>query len=184
MFEIHDSAMPSSPAAAGLLLVATALGLIAVRDALLSNAADVAAPGVDLTTSMAPPLPVKSFLSASVEIRRSPDGHFWTDAQVSGVPVTFLLDTGASTVALTRSDARRIGVDLSTLKRDAEVRTAGGRVVASTVTLGKIDVGGVVVENVAAVVIEDGLEKSLLGMSFLNELSGWEVSPGTVTLRR
>jgi aspartyl protease family protein len=125
-----------------------------------------------------------NLLGATVELRRAQDGHFWANAQVSGVPVNFLLDTGASMVALTRNDARRIGLDLAGLKRDAEVRTAGGRVIASTVTLQRIDVGGVVLENVDAVVMEDGLETSLLGMSFLNRLSGWEVSPAAVTLRR
>jgi aspartyl protease family protein len=176
--------MTLSPAAAGILLAATALGLVAVRDALFHQAPTA----VPVASDAAPKGPSQRsmgvLMSATVAIPRSPDGHFWTSAQVSGVPVSFLIDTGASTVALTRNDARRIGIDMSTLKRDAEVRTAGGRVVASTVTLERIDVGGLVVQNVSAVVLEDGLEKSLLGMSFLNQLSGWEVSAGAVTLRR
>jgi aspartyl protease family protein len=98
--------------------------------------------------------------------------------------VKFLVDTGASLVALSERDARKIGLDTDRLERNAEVRTAAGRVKAAITTITKIEIDGVTVKNVQAVVIDKGLEHSLLGMSFLNRLDGWDVTANAIILRQ
>jgi aspartyl protease family protein len=87
-------------------------------------------------------------------------------------------------ISLTRRDARKIGVDTDKLVRSLDVRTAAGRVKAGMVYIDKIEIDGVVLENVQAVVLEEGLEYSLLGMSFLNRLEGWDVTPGAIIIHQ
>ncbi len=70
------------------------------------------------------------------------------------------------------------------MDQNAEVRTAAGRVKASTAVINKIEIDGVTVKNVQAVVIDKGTEHSLLGMSFLNRLDGWDVTPTAIVLRQ
>jgi aspartyl protease family protein len=120
-----------------------------------------------------------------VSLRRSRDGHFWADATVNGATVRMLVDTGASTVALTEADARRIGLNPGTLRYTAEVSTAGGITRGAPVRLRRVAVGSVALENVQAIVIEgDALPISLLGMSYLGELSGYAATQDELILRR
>jgi aspartyl protease family protein len=122
-------------------------------------------------------------------LAKSEDGHFYAEALVvadraHGSRVRFMVDTGATTVALTPSDALRIGLDLENLVYDAQARTANGSVRAARVTLDQVTVSGVKVQDVEAVVLEDGLEQSLLGMSYLGALSKIETSGESLILRR
>jgi len=121
---------------------------------------------------------------SSTSISKSTDGHFWVEAQVNSSSVRFLVDTGASVVALTPLDAQLSGIDLRKLKYTAPINTASGQVMAAPVRLSKISVGNVSVRNVRAVVIDKGLPHSLLGMSYLGELQTVEVSKGAMILRQ
>ena len=85
-------------------------------------------------------------------------------------------------MALSRRDARRLGINTDNLQRNAEVRTAAGRVMAATTVIDEITIDGVTVKNVSAVIMEDGLETSLLGMSFLNRLEGWDVTTNAIII--
>lgn len=121
---------------------------------------------------------------SSTSISKAADGHFWVEARVNSSSVKFLVDTGASVVALTPLDAQLAGINLQTLKYTAQVNTASGPVMAAPVTLSVISVGNVSVRNVRAVVISKGLPHSLLGMSYLGELQTVEVSKGAMILRQ
>ncbi len=121
---------------------------------------------------------------SSTSISKAADGHFWVAARVNSSSVKFLVDTGASVVALTPLDAQLAGINLQMLKFTTQVNTASGQVMAAPVTLSVISVGNVSVRNVRAVVINKGLPHSLLGMSYLGELQTVEVSKGAMILRQ
>lgn len=121
--------------------------------------------------------------AAPATVAKAADGHFWAEGRVEGRPVRFLVDTGATTVALTPEDAARLGVDLDALAFDRAVKTASGQVRAARVMLDRIAVAGAEVRDVEALVIEDGLHASLLGMSYLGRLSRIEATPTALVLR-
>jgi len=121
---------------------------------------------------------------SATSINKSADGHFWAEARVNGGSVLFLVDTGASVVALTPSDAQKAGFDLRTLKYTAPIDTAAGRIMAAPLKLDLVAVGNVTVRNVRAVVIREGLPQSLLGMSYLGELQKVEASRSMLILRQ
>lgn len=116
-------------------------------------------------------------------VMKARDGHFWAEAEVNGVPVRFLVDTGATVVALTPADAERLGFDLHDLHYVSSVVTAGGRTRAATVELDWVEVGGARLDDVEALVIEKGLDASLLGMSYLGRLSSFQATREAMVLR-
>lgn len=121
-------------------------------------------------------LPSRPLINAAgeVELRASRNGHFHADARIEGVSLRLLVDTGATTIALAPDDAERIGFDLATLDYNQAIDTANGRIYAARVTLRDVDIGGIQARNVLATVHRDGLAQSLLGMSFLDRLTGFE----------
>jgi len=110
-------------------------------------------------------------------------GHFVVEADVDGTDIRFLVDTGASDVTLSPRDAKRLGFDLGALQFTKRYRTANGMVRGAPVRLGRITIGPVTVRDVAASVNGAPMDRSLLGMSFLERLSGFEVKDDTLTLR-
>ncbi len=94
-------------------------------------------------------------------------GHFWTNGTVNGGQVRFLVDTGATLIALPAADARRIGLSYLDAPKGM-VQTANGPTTAYRVKLDVVQVGDITMNNVDAVVQEGGLTVALLGMSFLN----------------
>ena len=96
-------------------------------------------------------------------------GHFVTQATINGNPVRVLVDTGATTIALPGAEAVRLGLDYRKGRRGM-TNTANGRVPVYGVTLDRIRLGDIELSSVEAVVIEQGLDITLLGMSFLNRV--------------
>jgi aspartyl protease family protein len=143
-----------------------------------------AAAPAPVTVAVATPEPAPSTGSRAAFIDREDDGHFWTRADVSGTQVKFMVDTGASIVALTYFDAQRLGLKPEELDFDSEIRTAGGITYGAPVTLESIRVGKVEIENVNAVILRTELEQSLLGMTFLGELHSYEVRQGQMIIRQ
>lgn len=128
--------------------------------------------------------PGSSIHSRAAFIDREADGHYWTRADVAGTEVKFMVDTGASIVALTFRDAQRLGLAPETLAYDSEIRTAGGVTYGAPITLKSIRIGRVEVRDVAAVVLRSDLDQSLLGMSFLSELNSYEFRRGQLIIRQ
>jgi aspartyl protease family protein len=119
-----------------------------------------------------------------VEIARGQGGGFPVTTRVNGARVVMVLDTGASSVVLTLEDARTAGLPLEVLNYSVTVETANGRTRAAPVTLEQITVGAITEKSVPALVAQPGLLKtSLLGMTFLNRLQGWEVRGDKLVLR-
>jgi aspartyl protease family protein len=121
--------------------------------------------------------------ASAATIAKAGDGHYWADAQVNGAPVRFLVDTGATAVALTPEDARRLGLSLSNLKFGYKVVTANGEARAAAVKLASVTVGGARLDNVDALVVDRGLDTSLLGMSYLGRLASFEATREALILR-
>jgi aspartyl protease family protein len=165
------------------LFGAAALGVVALRGSMGDEFE--AKPAVATAVPAEPKFAeVSPHQIRTASLRKEGDGHYWATARVNGAPVKFLVDTGATMISLTKRDARKIGVNTDKLVRSMDVRTAAGRVKAGTVFIDKIEIDGVVLENVQAVVLEEGLEYSLLGMSFLNRLEGWDVTPGAIIIHQ
>lgn len=119
----------------------------------------------------------------AAQIVKAADGHFWAEAKVDGRAIRFLIDTGATTVALSQTDAKRLGIDTKGLDYSYKVMTASGQARAASVKLASISVAGAQVRDVDALVIEKGLETSLLGMSYLGRLSSFQATPRALVLR-
>jgi aspartyl protease family protein len=119
----------------------------------------------------------------AAQIVKAADGHFWAEAKVDGRAVRFLIDTGATAVALSQTDAKRLGIDTKGLDYSYKVMTASGQTRAAQVKLASVSVAGAQVRDVDALVIEKGLETSLLGMSYLGRLSSFQATPRALILR-
>lgn len=133
-----------------------------------------------------PPEPVpmiRSAVAGKVLIPVDASGHYVADARINGRAVTAMIDTGASTVALSDGTARRLGIFPLRAAYTQPVATANGMVAAAPVTLSEIRIGAVAVRNVEALVLPPGvLDVDLLGMSFLGRLKKFEASASQMLL--
>ena len=167
------------------LVIGVIATLCAIGAAQQLNGARVdAAPQPAAAAATADAAPEAPPSDGQASIVKSPDGHFWADAEVNGGhPIHFLVDTGATAVALTAADARSLGIDPSSLDYRYTVTTANGPARAAAVKLGDISVDRADVSNVQAFVIDQGLQTSLLGMTYLGRLSKFEATPDTLVLK-
>ena len=113
---------------------------------------------------------------------RAPNGHFYTSASVNGQSLPFVVDTGASSVALTVDSARSIGLYVDPSSFTTVGQGASGATRGMLVTLDRVEVAGRTVEHVDAVVLE-GLPVNLLGQSVLTRLGGVQMSGDKMVLR-
>jgi aspartyl protease family protein len=112
-------------------------------------------------------------------------GHFSTDGRIDGRRVTFMVDTGASVIALTESSAALVGIRPSRSDYTARVSTANGEVKAARARLPSVDVGGIEVRDVEAMVLPDNvLSENLLGLSYLSRLRRFEFANGKLVLEQ
>ena len=118
-----------------------------------------------------------------VEIRAGSHGHFVLEAEVDGIAIRFLVDTGASDVLLSPSDALRLGLRPENLTFNKLYRTANGLVRGAPVKIGRMVIGPISKTQVSVSVNGAEMKQSLLGMSFLNRLSGYEVRGGLLILK-
>lgn len=106
-----------------------------------------------------------------IELPIGPDGHFNLTLMLNDTPVRFVVDTGASDIALRQRDARRIGLDPEGLAFIGKASTANGIVATAPVTIKLIEIGDIVDENVPASVVQGEMGQSLLGMSYLRRFN-------------
>lgn len=121
----------------------------------------------------------------SLNIPRDPRGHFQTEGRVDGRRITFMVDTGASVVALNESTAARFGMRPTPSQYTANVSTANGTVKAARIRIEMLDVGGLIVRDVDAMVLPDeALSENLLGLSYLSRLKRFEYANGQMVLEQ
>jgi aspartyl protease family protein len=118
----------------------------------------------------------------AVELARDPDGHFYADVQVNGATLHMLVDTGASTIALSREDARSAGLATSIGMPEVVGRGADGDVHGEMATLDRMTLGQKTVEGLPAVVLNSG-EQSLLGQSFLSKFDKVQIEGDRMLLQ-
>lgn len=168
----------------GLLVVT--LTLYAYRYEFMGMAFRVAGVTLPTVPMSAPPTatPAARTPHGTVYLSAIEGGHFLADAAVNGTHVRFLVDTGASMVALSAFDAQRLGIDLEKLDFDITVSTANGETKTARVTLDELSIGSISRKKVRASVALDGdMDISLLGMSFLNSIGSFEMGDGVLILR-
>jgi aspartyl protease family protein len=123
-------------------------------------------------------------LMAITEVEAGNNGHFVVDAEINGSDIAVLVDTGASTVALSYEDAQRAGLRPNALNYDVQVSTANGTVKAARVKIRSVRIENVRVDNVDGMVLPKGaLNGTLLGMSFLSRLQSFRVEDGRLVLK-
>jgi aspartyl protease family protein len=130
------------------------------------------------TRVMAELMPNRARLSSdgNLMIRSSADGHFYIEAKTNGVPVNFMIDTGASDVVLSKTDAKRIGINTDELNYSRTYKTANGATGGAQVKLNRLQIGGFMLDNFQVSVNQGDLDNSLLGMSALRELGGVSIN--------
>ncbi len=119
-----------------------------------------------------------------IEVPLGPDWHFHLTVELNGAPVRFIVDTGASALALSPRDARRAGIDLDRLVYAGQARTANGIVPTATVRLDRVAIGDIVDENVPAMVIQADIDRSLMGMDYLRRFARISFEGDTMILER
>lgn len=119
-----------------------------------------------------------------IEVPLGADGHFHLTAQVNGAPIRFVVDTGATTLALSDKDARKAGIDPGTLGYAGQARTANGIVETASVMLKTVTIGDIHDQNVPAVVLRSDLDLSLLGMSYLSRFARVSIEGDRLILER
>jgi aspartyl protease family protein len=120
--------------------------------------------------------------SDQVVLQRQADGHFYADADVDGAQLRFLVDTGASGIALTAADAEAMGINWDEQGLQKVGRGVSGDVFGKPVLIKSISVGHFVAHNVPAAVIPEGLDVSLLGQSFLSTVGKLNIEQNRMTL--
>lgn len=119
----------------------------------------------------------------SVTLAADPRGHFFSEGAINGNPVRFLVDTGATVVALPAAEALRLGIDYRKGQR-AFTNTAAGVVPTYRVRLDTVRLGAIELAGIDGVVVEQGLDIVLLGMSFLNRVEMKRDGHSMVLIRR
>lgn len=122
--------------------------------------------------------------AGTISVPRRADGHYYVTAQVNGVPIEFVIDTGATDIVLSQSDATKAGLNPATLAYLGSAMTANGQVRTANVFLDRVDLSGIEDAGVRAVVNEGAMDGSLLGMGYLSRFSNIQITDGQMILTR
>lgn len=122
--------------------------------------------------------------NGQITVPRSPDGHYYLSLDINGVPLRFVVDTGATDLVLRQSDAVRAGLSPDQLAYTAQANTANGVVALAPVRLDTVALGPHRDENVRAVVNQAPMQMSLLGMGYLQRWGSITIANNTLTLTR
>ena len=129
--------------------------------------------------------PTQALLSdGRIEVPRSPDGHYHLRLDVNGVSLPFIVDTGASDIVLSARDAEAAGIDTDGLAYLGQAMTANGLVRTAPVRLDEVRLGPLVDRDLRAVVNEGEMDRSLLGMGYLELFDRIEIEGNRLVLTR
>lgn len=120
----------------------------------------------------------------TVSLAADTTGHFVTDVRINGIFIKGLVDTGATIIALPLKEAQKLGINPAQGAYTMPIRTANGETRAAKVKLGEVRIGTVVVAGVEAAIVPQGLDTTLIGMSFFSRLSSFEMRGKSLVLRQ
>jgi len=133
----------------------------------------------------ASPTPAVSAGPRTLTVRRDYRGHFQVEGRVDGRRISFMVDTGATVIAMPEREAARLGIHPAQRDYTAQISTANGIVRGARARLSMVEVGGLIVYGVDAVIMPDGaLNENLLGMSFLSRLRRFEIADGRLLMEQ
>jgi len=119
----------------------------------------------------------------NVQLKADTQGHYSGDFKINGKTVPGLIDTGATYVALNETTARRLGYSVGALDFRNVINTANGQTKAAYLKLDRVEIGGIRVRDVDALVLRDeALNSTLIGVSFLKKLASYSVEDGALSL--
>jgi aspartyl protease family protein len=171
-----------------LSFLVLAAGIAAARFADQSDRAGVVRPTAAAAVAGVRPAPApaaQNGYGSSTVIMPDARGHFRVDARVDARPMAFMIDTGATVIALREGDAAALGIHPAAGDFTAEVKTANGSVRGAPTQLDMVEVGGLMVRDVPALILPDqALGENLLGLSFLRRLRRFEYSDGRLVLEQ
>ncbi len=177
-----------SVSAVGLIAVAQIAGGLSHRAPLSPGQAapHVAAQRAPARTAITPAAyTAPSSALDEMRIQSNEQGHFFADALINGQSVRVVVDTGATAVALTNEDAASLGIFPLAGDFTTPIRTANGLAYAAPVKLRQVQLGGIELYDVDALVSQPGvLNVTLLGMTFLSRLSNVQMESGALLLRK
>lgn len=119
-----------------------------------------------------------------IEIPRGPDGHYRLTLDINETPITFIVDTGASDIVLSKQDARKVGFDPENLPYYGRAITANGEVRTAPVRLESVSLQGIRDRNVPARINGGALQQSLLGMAYLQRYEQITITGNRMILTR
>ena len=119
---------------------------------------------------------------AGAVVYRSPNGMFYATVAVNGRPARFLVDTGASMIVLSRTDAAEMGIDVTAGSRESAVRGVGGHARVTMVKLDSIELAGRRMRDVEAAIVDEGVGAPLLGQNVLGQLASLTISGNRMVL--
>lgn len=170
-------------------IIILAVFLVAIGTSMGQMADKMSSSSARANTVTKKPVPAPSVAAQTggrnLIIPRDDRGHFQTEGRIDGQRIDFMVDTGASVVALNERSAARFGFRPSRNDYNSLVSTANGTVKAARTRLAMVDVGGIVVRDVDAMVLPDeALSENLLGLSFLSKLKRFEYAKGKMILEQ
>lgn len=121
-------------------------------------------------------------IGSETRIRQGADGHFWANVEINGVARRMLIDSGATTTAISVTTARAAGIDTERSPFPALLNTANGTVAAQTGRADRLVLGSVVARDLGVVVSPAFGETNVIGMNFLSQLKSWRVEGRTLIL--
>jgi aspartyl protease family protein len=170
-----------------LFVIAVLVGWFMPANDSVAKRAEVKASAAQSTKVVAPSTfdetPASFAESGEIVLTRAQDGHYYAPGSADGAALRFLVDTGATVVALTEHDAELLGHYLNPGELIVVGRGVSGEVKGKSIMIKRLSVGDISADDVPAVIIPEGLPVSLLGQSFLSRIAKVTISDNRMTLK-
>jgi len=118
----------------------------------------------------------------SLHIRMAPDGHYWVNGEINGMPAKFLIDSGATITAVSENVARDAGLNIDSIGPGMMMQTANGTIEARRSSIAGLTIGPITTSDLNIIVSDRFEGVNVLGMNFLSRLKSWRVENGEMVL--